>query len=214
MTAHLNPIDFANLSTGSTQTGLKQVGILMRPNVTEHFWGYEVRPTELAFDIAVLLRSVCGILRVATLIAAAGIWLMSAMAFVAQAFAVKLIVSIVLMCISIALSRVAARGTSVRVQIDTAAGEVREVVDGRFGSDIVLARYGFDAIDAVSVVASRSSASLGQIQINVKDICSVPAGDGSLLLIAALRNRLASDVGLEPARPQSDVAFEGPLLAA
>ncbi len=208
MTAYPNPTDFADRATESNQ-----VGISMRPNVTEHFWGYEVRPNEQVINIAVLLRAACGFLTVATLGAAVGVWFLPTMAFVAQAFAAKITVSLVLICVSIVLARVAAQGTCVRVQIDTAAGELREVVDGPFGTDIVLAHYGFDAINAVDVVASRSSASFGQVQISVNGIGPVPAGDGSLLLIAALRTRLASDCGLETARPRREVIWGGPFAA-
>jgi hypothetical protein len=184
----------------------------MRPNVTEHYWGYEVRPNEQLVDIAVLLRATCGFLRVATLIAAVGLWLLPSTVFGAQAMVAKMTVSLLLICASLVLARVAARGTCVRVQIDTAAGEVREVVDGLFQSDIVLAHYGFDAIDAVDVIAARSSASFWQVQISIKGIGPVPAGDGSPLLIAALRSRFVSDFGLENAHPVREAVWGGPLL--
>jgi hypothetical protein len=75
----------------------------------------------------------------------------------------------------------------------------------------VLAHYGFDAIDAVDVIAARSSASFGQVQISIKGIGPVPAGDGSPLLIAALRSRLASDFGLENAHPVREAVWGEPL---
>lgn len=200
MTACPNPIDFAALSTGSNQASIS-----VRPNVTEHFWGYEVRPNGRIVDVAVLLRAVCGPLTIATLIAAVGIWLLPATAFFALTFAAKMTVSPLLGVGAFVLARLAARGTCVRIQIDTASGELREVVDGPFRNDIVLAHYGFDAIEAVDVVKSRSSASFGRVQISIDGIGPVAAGDGSLQLIAALRSRLASDCGLETARPMCEV---------
>jgi hypothetical protein len=160
----------------------------------------------------VLLRATCGFLTVATLIAAVGLWLLPSTVFGAQAMVAKMTVSLLLIFASLVLARVAARGTCVRVQIDTAAGEVREVVDGLFQSDIVLAHYRFDAIDAVDVIAARSSASFRQVQISIKGIGPVPAGDGSPLLIAVLRSRLASDFGLEKAHPAREAVWGGPLL--
>jgi hypothetical protein len=211
MSTHPDPIDFTDLTTESYQARSNQNSMSMRPNVTEHYWGYEVRPNEQLVDIAVLLRATCGFLTVATLIAAVGLWLLPSTVFGAQAMVAKMTVSLLLICASLVLARVAARGTCVRVQVDTAAGEVREVTDGMFQSDIVLAHYRFDVIDAVDVIAARSSASFGQVQIIIKGIGPVPAGDGSPLLIAVLRSRLASDFGLENAHPAREAVWGGPL---
>ena len=211
MSTHPDPIDFADLTTEPYQARSNQDSMSMRPNVTEHYWGYEVRPNEQLVDIAVLLRAICGFLTVATLIAAVCRWVLPGTVFGAQALVTKMSVSLFLICASLVLARVVARGTCVRVQIDTAAGEVREVVDGLFQRDIVLAHYGFDAIDAVDVRTARSSASFGQVQISIKGIGPVPAGDGSPLLIAALRSRLASDFGLENAHPVREAVWGGPL---
>jgi hypothetical protein len=96
----------------------------MRPNVTEHFWGYEVRPNEQLVNISVLLRAICEFLTVATLIAAVCLclWLLPATVFGAQALVTKMSVSLFLICASLVLARVIARETGVRVQIETAAG--------------------------------------------------------------------------------------------
>jgi hypothetical protein len=211
MSTHPDPIDFADLTTEPYQARSNQDSMSMRPNVTEHYWGYEVRPNEQLVDIAVLLRATCGFLTVATLIAAVGLWLLPSTVFGAQAMVAKMTVSLLLICAALVLARVVARGTCVRVQVDTAAGEVRQVTDGMFQSDIVLAHYRFDAIDAVDVIAARSSASFGQVQIIIKGIGPVPAGDGSPLLIAVLRSRLASDFGLENAHPAREAVWGGPL---
>ncbi len=73
MSTHPDPIDFADLTTEPYQARSNQDSMSMRPNVTEHYWGYEVRPNEQLVDIAVLLRATCGFLTVATLIAAVGL---------------------------------------------------------------------------------------------------------------------------------------------
>jgi hypothetical protein len=128
MSTHPDPIDFANLNTESYQARSNQDPMSMRPNVTEHFWGYEVRPNEQLVNISVLLRAICGFLTVATLIAAVCLclclclWLLPATVFGAQALVTKMSVSLFLICASLVLARVVARETGVRVQIDTAAG--------------------------------------------------------------------------------------------
>ncbi|WP_044043792.1 hypothetical protein [Octadecabacter antarcticus] len=110
-----------------------------------------------------------------------------------QAFTAKVTVSLLLVVGVFILARVAARGTFVRIQIDTASGELRAPVDA---------------------VASRSTALFGRVQISFNGIGPVAAGDESLQLIAALRCRLAIDCGLEAAHPMREVILGGPVLAA
>ncbi len=68
----------------------------------------------------------------------------------------KGVMSLILVAVAVWAARVAARGTQIRVQVDTANGELREVVDGAFGTVETLARYGIDAVEAVDIVSSRS----------------------------------------------------------
>jgi hypothetical protein len=110
MTAYPDPIDFADLTTESFPARSNQDPMSMRPNVTEHFLGYEVRPNEQIVDIAVLLRATSRFLTVATLIAALGVWLLPATVFGVQASVAKMTVSLLLICASLILARGAARG--------------------------------------------------------------------------------------------------------
>ena len=196
-----------------TPTPASKQPVFMRPNVTEHFWGFEVRPNEQVFDIAVLMRALTGFFAGAVFIAALGVWLLPSMAFVATAFGSKLIVSVLLMLCTVLLARVAARGTQVRVQFDTSAGELREVVDGAFGGRLVLATYGLDAVQAVEVVESSENRGFGQIQIRVQGAGAISAGDGAISALAVLRNRIANDCGLENSGPVRVAVWGGPLAA-
>ena len=192
MTAQPNISDFLTTSTSASKQP-----VFMRPNVTEHFWGFEVRPNEQVLDLAVLMRALTGFLAGAAFIAALGIWLLPSTAFVESAFSSKLIVSVLLMIGAVLLARVAARGTHVRVQLDTSAGEIREVVDGAFGGNLVLATYGLDAVEAVGVVESAKNRGFGQVQIRVRGANAISAGDGAVSALATLRNRIANDCGLD-----------------
>jgi hypothetical protein len=185
----------------------------MRPNITEHFWGYEVRPNEHVIDVAVLTRAVCGVLTVAMFIAAFGVWLMPAIAFTGSPFLAKVGLSIVLLLAAVLLGRIAARGTRVRLQIDTTSGELREVVDGPMGAIVTLSSFGIDAVEGVDVVASEADRSFGQVQIRLRDQGKIPAGDGAISALHALRNRLASDCGVEQHDPSRVPVWGGPLAA-
>ncbi len=208
MTAHPDPYSFV-----STPPVLTKSDVFMRPNVTERFWGYEISPSEQVIDIAVLLRAMCGFTAVTTFIVAIGVWVMPMMAFSASAVTAKVMVSILLMCLAFVLARIAARGTRVRVQIDTAAGELREVVDGMFGADVVLAHYGFDSVEKIDVIPSRTNSTCGQVQILIKGVGVLPAGEGALVLLGALRSRLATDCGLDIASNAREAVWGGPIAA-
>jgi len=181
----------------------------MRPSVTDHFWGFEVRPNELVIDVAVLMRVLTALFAGATFITALGIWLIPSMALADTAFNLKLAYSIFMMLMTVLLARVAVRGTQVRVQFDTSVGEVREVVDGAFGGRLVLARYGLDAVEAVEVVESRENRGFGQVQIRLRGANAISAGDGAVSALAVLRNRIANDCGLELSGPVRGAVWRG-----
>lgn len=206
MTAVPNPSDFLKSGRMSANDGA-----LTRPNVTEHFWGYEVCPNEQIVDIAVFLRLLCGVLAVATVAGAMGIWLFAGMGFIAQTTVAKAVGSGFLICLSMILTRIAARGTQVRVQVDTSAGELREVVTGPFGSNVVLAQYGFDTVQGVELVGSRGHRAMGQICIEIKGGAVVPVGDGALVVLSALRDRLANDCGHDKRSVAREAIWSGPI---
>ncbi|SMX32207.1 hypothetical protein [Octadecabacter ascidiaceicola] len=208
MTAQPNISDFANTAAPASKQP-----VFMRANVTEHFWGFEVRPNEQIFDLAVLTRAVAGFFAGAGFIASLGFWLLPSMAFVATAFTSKLTVSVLLMVVASLLARFAARGTQVRVQFDTSAGELREVVDGAFGSTLILATYGLDAVEAVEVVESTENRGFGQVHICMRGTHTIASGDGAVSALATLRNRIANECGLETSGQAREAVWGGPLAA-
>ena len=212
MTAQPHPTLFDNTLAHNDQASL-----VLRPNVREHFWGYEVRSNEHVIGIAVLLRGGCGFLTVTSLLAAFGIWLVPAISFAGEAMVAKAFATVLLLGLAFVFGRMAARGTRVRVQVDTSAGEFREVVDGPLGKDIVLARYGFDAVEKIDVVTARQKEPFGQVQVTFKGSGKaarcIPVGDGGAMLLGPLRSRLASDCGLETIGSNLNVVWEGPLAA-
>lgn len=187
--------------------------VMIRPNVTEHYWGYEVRTNEQVVNIAVLLRAVCGVLTIATVGAALGVWLVPAMAFVGSTFLMKATVSVLLVCVAVVLARVAARGTRIRVQIDRARGELREVVDGPLGSVFVVARYGLDAIEGIDIVPSTTEPSFGQVQVLIKDLGAIAVGDGAIVTLRPLLDRVAYDCGIDDMGVAIPATWSGPLAA-
>lgn len=207
MTAYPNPSDFG------VATGTEAQPSVMRPNVTEHYWGYEVRPNQQVINAAVILRGACALFAVASFCAALGVWMLPAMAFAMSATAGKVAVSALLLCVGGLLTKMTMRGTRVRVQVDTANGELREVVDGPFGSVFVLAHYGLDAVEAVEIVSSADEPSFGQIQLTVANVGTVPVGDGSVLTLQPLRDRLVCDCGIKQGDRARVAIWGGPIAA-
>ena len=190
MTAQPTSFDF----TTSAEAGTP---VLVRPHVVERYWGYDISKNEMEFDLAVLARCAAVLTMIGVFVASIGIWLMPVVFFAGALPLAKLFLSASLMIIGGLLFRFVARSTRVRVQIDTANGEVREVVAGPFGSDVTLAHYGFDAVETVGVAASKLDPNVGQLHIKLKGGLIVPAGDGNLIALRHLRDRVALDCGLK-----------------
>lgn len=205
MTALPDPMEFvssAPVTDGAT-----------RPNVVDTFWGYEVSPTEHVINIPSLVRGLAGFLAVSATFATLLVWLVPAMSFTGDDVSSKLAASALFGCIAILTAYYAAHGTRVRVQIDTANGELREVVDGPFGQVKVLSLYGFDTVTSVDVVASAVQPVRGQIQIQMKRGGQIALGDGAVLALGPLRARIASDCGLDLGASTREAVWTGPRAA-
>ncbi|MDC1230963.1 hypothetical protein N8Z54_02290 [Octadecabacter sp.] len=187
--------------------------VVMRPKTREHFWGYEVAPNEQVINIATLCRAGCGMLTFACVVGAVGLWVMPADLFAGTVLAMKGVMSLILVAVAVWAARVAARGTQIRVQVDTANGELREVVDGAFGTVETLARYGIDAVEAVDIVSSRSEPSYGQVHLHMTGVGKIAVGDGAVLTLRPLRDRLASDCGIVEQNTARVAVWGGPLAA-
>lgn len=184
-----------------------------RPNVTEHFWGYEVRLNEQELTVAVLMRAVSGIVAVAAVLAVVGIWLVPQMAFSGEALGSRMILSVALIALALLTARIAARGTRVRVQFDKVNGELREVVDGPMDRIVVLAHYGLDAVEAVEIVPSKSDPTFGQVQITLNGLGKIPAGDGAISSLGPLLDRIRYDCAIGNAEKPQPAIWSGPLAA-
>lgn len=186
---------------------------MTRPNVKQEFWGYEVAPAEEVFDLSVLMRGVALMGFLGALVAAIAIWMVPAMSFSGDPLATKALISLVALVFALSVSRVALRSTRIRLQVDTANGELREVVAGVFRGDTVIASYGIDTVQGVKIVTRQDDTSLGQIQIAVAGVGRIPAGDGSILMLERLKARLQKDLGCHDASTRREAVWTGPIAA-
>lgn len=208
MTAFPNPAKpFPTQAFETTSDGI------MRPKVTEYFWGYEVQSNEHVLTVATLLWAFCCLLVVAAGLGVFGVWLLPEMIFAGGAFVSKSILSAALTALALLALRGALRGTRVRIQIDTANGELREVVSNAMGKDEILARLGLDAVEGVEVVSSKSDLGYGQIQISVAGKGPLPAGDGAVSTLGPLVERISRDCATASGEPVGPAIWSGPLAA-
>jgi len=135
------------------------------------------------------------------------------MVFAGSAALSKLALSGALLVLGVFLARIAARGTRVRVQVDTANGELREVIDGAFGAVHTIANYGIDSVRLVNVVSSTKEPSFGQVQLTIEGRGVIPVGDGAVLTLRSLRDRLAHDCGVSDDDAARVAIWTGPLAA-
>lgn len=208
MTALPDPVSFAPKSPKAEPQPMT-----LQPNITQCYWGYEGKLNEQTFSVADIARLAASVFTIAAFVAACGVWLVPDAAFSGGGLSSKAMACAALLCIGALALRFASRGTRVRVQMDTSNGELREVVDGPFGTDIELSSYGLDTVRLVRVVTSSSNRSFGQIQMTLADGTTLPFADGSSFALRDLRDRIALDCGLMEQGPSRTAIWVGPLAA-
>lgn len=206
MTALPDPNEFITTMGMNTDSGAQ-----LHPDIRERFWGYEVRATKLTNLRATCIRLVAiGMALVFALFGIAALVL--PMPAYSGVMGSQWAVAVTSLSLAAIAAHVCSLHRSVRVQIDTSTGEIREVVDSRFGAELVLARYGMDAVSAVEVIASARNPALGQVHVRVKGQGVVPVGDGAISALRPLRDMLSADCGLD--RDDAPAAvWSGPLVA-
>ena len=180
--------------------------------MAEHFWGIEVASGQDMLDLALVLRGVKALAAVAAFVLALIVWLPPFASFLTGGVAAKGLVCITLLAAGLAMARAASRGTRVYVQLDTKAGEIREVAYNAFGKVNVLARYGIDSVTGVSIQRSDKSEDAAEMQILIDGVGAIQAGVGSVFCIKQLRNRMLVELGMQRSNACPAI-WAGPLAS-
>lgn len=205
MTALPSPKDFSTTMGTSAANGEP-----MHPDIYSRFWGYEVRMRCTGRASARLARiaSVLSAVVASTIGLGLGLWAIEMLG--TDRFWPLLAMAAAFLAVGFFAGHLFVRFRDIRVQVDTTAGELREVTPARFVKETVLARYGMDAVKAVEVVASQSDPAFGQVHVAIAGYGIVPVGDGAVSALRPLRDRLAVDCGLEHGSVR-DAEWNGPL---
>ncbi|WP_084863577.1 hypothetical protein [Salibaculum halophilum] len=163
-----------------------------RPWIERQVWGYEVVPAEAERGALALARAILTLLAMACVLAAAGVWLIPAEAWGGPGLLPRLGLSAALGGAAAALHAQAVTRRAVRLQVDTARGELREVADSGIGRAHVLGVYGFDAVTDVEL---HGAGQRGQIRVQLSCGDVLPAGTGDPAVLEPFRARLVHAIG-------------------
>ncbi len=183
--------------------------------IEDHYWGYVVRsacPPSLG---TVVFQGASWILGLVFIVAAVGLLVLPSQLAQADLLGFRLGSAVILGGLGVFCMWFASRGSLAELQIDTAQGEVREVVRNRAGRPTVLGRYGFDVIGGVFLERAgpgrRSDLAPGHAELvlryrNTAQVLRVVSGPEAEL--EALRDRLGVDLVVRPRLPLRQPAEE------
>jgi hypothetical protein len=181
---------------------------LERPVIEEQFWGYEIGPSPVERGALAMSRGVLTLIASAFAVAAIAIWLVPTGASELEVPLARLLISAVLGGAAAFLHGRALARRVITLEVDTANGELREVIGVGASRRQVVGEYGFDSVDAVDL---HEAGSRGQVQIRLRDGGLIAAGTGMAAYLVPLRARLEADLSLAVRGDQTPPSFAGPL---
>jgi len=190
MTTLPDPNEFVKIMGGKIANDIPR-----RPSVEEQHWGYEVRPAQISDRVNTVIRS--GFYLVSLAFGIVGILaLVSPMQDLGLNHSAQGFFAVGSLALAALAAHISSSHRPVRIQIDTTAGELREIMESPSHGGQILARYGFDTIAAVGIVTSTKDSSIGQLQARVNGYGTVLVADGPISTLRLLGDRLARDCGL------------------
>jgi hypothetical protein len=185
--------------------------------IQETYWGYILRSSARPDMTVLAAQGASWLLGILALAGVGALWFGPSAAAAAELFGFRIGFSTLLTSLGMFLLWFASRGSLAEVQVDTARGEVREVLCNRVGRPTVLGRYGFDAfldvrLEPVGGHGSAGRRKQGDVVVvlqfrNTSHRIEVVAGSRDDL--TSLQDRLAVDLML---RARRDI--RGPLQEA
>jgi hypothetical protein len=168
-------------------------------DLADTYWGYVVRPQQGVGLGVMLAQGAAWCVGIAFVIAGAGLWVLPATAETGALLPLRFAVSVVFFALAAMCLWYASRGTQIELQIDTALGEVREVVRNKAGKPTLVGRHGFDSFGAVHLDRQPGAARpVPGHALLVLRFRSGPEGlvvaEGPESRLVGLRDRLARDL--------------------
>jgi hypothetical protein len=186
-----------------TDAGLRlpsrEVGNDLPYTIDETYWGYIIRANQAPPSGLLLGQAMAWFAGIAFIVAAIGLWVLPLSSTNPDVVPLKLGVSILFFGFAAMLMWFASRGTEAELQIDTALGEVREVMRNRAGKPSLIGRYGFDAIGGVYIDRQATVRGLpmghGCLMLRYRNTAqTLPVVAGAESQLMKLRDRLGRDL--------------------
>lgn len=168
-------------------------------------WGYTVRSLAQVPLSLRAMQALCWLLGAGFLMAAIGMWVAPMMIVATPVIGFKVGATILCGAMAFFLMWFASRGVHSELQVDTALGELREVVRNRAGEPTLIGRYGFDAIGGVFLDRTDQYERLPEghawLMLRYRNTAQVlPVLKGPEAMLEPLRDRLGRDLMVEPRR--------------
>jgi len=165
--------------------------------VEDAYWGYIVRSTEPVPIVERLMPLFAWLGGIAFAVAGLGMWMLPQSMLGADVLVMKLGMTSLLAGFAGFLFWYASRGTQTELQIDTALGEVREVVRNHAGRSSLIGRYGFDSIGGVFLDREPGHGGEAALVLRYRNtVKTMPVARGQERHLTALRDRLGRDMML------------------
>ena len=165
-------------------------------SIAETYWGYIIQARSAPPVAVILLQVLAWALGLSLAVAAAGVWVLPQTADAVELLPLRAGASLIFGAFAALLLWFASRGTEAELQVDTAQGELREIVRNRAGRPTLLGRYGFDAIGGVFIDRKAGGRALLVLRYqNTAQILQVADGPEGALI--GLRDRLGRDLMLK-----------------
>lgn len=168
-------------------------------HVSDTYWGYIIKTSAAPLLPLLVGQAMCWAGGIGCLVAALGLWTLPGSSFSGDLMAIKLLGSALLVLLASLLIWFANRGHISEWHIDTARGEIREMLLSRSGRPSLLARYGFDAIGGVVIdrVSQRDHLPAGYAGLMLRlgnSAQMLPLAFAPEAELAPLRDRLGRDM--------------------
>jgi hypothetical protein len=178
---------------GAVNTKAQEAEVQRSFRMTDTYWGYIIKARATPPYALVAGQVMAWFVGILLAVGGAGVWVLPMTSAALELLPLRVAVSTIFFAFAAILMWFASRGTEAELQVDTAQGELREVVRNRAGKPTLIGRYGFDSIGGVHF--ERGTDGQCMLVVRYQNTAQVlPVAQGTEAMLAPLRDRLGRDM--------------------